>query len=170
MDDCDGHFVCCCHSFGEIYGPNGAGCAGGLLVLCIRAYFVCASAVLAQKMSLQKRHWWMAIARGVAHTTAVGLWFYAMARIPIADVTAMNYMSPIYVTIGAALFLKERLALRRLAAIAATQGRVWSVGGRVMAFISNPQSLPMTPTPWQSQSRKFLARFYRCWISRMRPM
>ena len=60
----------------------------------------------------------MAIARGVAHTAAVGLWFYAMARIPIADVTAMNYMSPIYVTIGAALFLKERLALRRLAAIA----------------------------------------------------
>ena len=118
MDDCDGHFVCCCHSFGEIYGPNDAGCAGGLLALCIRAYFVGASAVLAQKMSLQKRHWWMAITRGVAHTAAVGLWFYAMARIPIADVTAMNYMSPIYVTIGAALFLKERLALRRLAAIA----------------------------------------------------
>jgi len=52
-----------------------------------------------KKMSLQKRHWWMAITRGVAHTAAVGLWFYAMARIPIADVTAMNYMSPIYVTI-----------------------------------------------------------------------
>ena len=30
----------------------------------------------------------------------------------------MNYMAPIYVTIGATLFLKERLALRRLTAIA----------------------------------------------------
>jgi drug/metabolite transporter (DMT)-like permease len=40
-----------------------------------------------------------------------------MARIPIADVTAMNYLSPIYVTLGAALFLGERLALRRVLAI-----------------------------------------------------
>ncbi|MEM6481893.1 MAG: DMT family transporter, partial [Pseudomonadota bacterium] len=57
--------------------------------------------------------------RGLAHAVAVGLWFYAMARIPIADVTAMNYLSPIYITIGAALFLGERLALRRLLAILA---------------------------------------------------
>ena len=57
--------------------------------------------------------------RGLAHMSAVVLWFYAMARIPLADVTAMNYMSPIYVTIGAALFLGERLALRRILAVAA---------------------------------------------------
>ena len=46
----------------------------------------------------------ISIARGLAHTSAVGLWFYAMARIPIEDVTAMNYMSPIYVTIDAHCF------------------------------------------------------------------
>lgn len=57
--------------------------------------------------------------RGVAHTIGVVLWFYAMARIPIADVTAMNYLSPIYVTLGAALFLGERLALRRVLAVLA---------------------------------------------------
>jgi len=57
--------------------------------------------------------------RGLAHMSAVVLWFYAMARIPIADVTAMNYMSPIYVTIGAALFLGERLAFRRILAVVA---------------------------------------------------
>ncbi|WP_232796430.1 DMT family transporter [Roseovarius salinarum] len=57
--------------------------------------------------------------RGAAHTAAVALWFFAMARIPIADVTAMNYLSPIYVTLGAALFLGERLAARRLLAVAA---------------------------------------------------
>jgi len=45
------------------------------------------------------------------------LWFFAMARIPIADVTAMNYLAPIYISIGAALFLGERLAARRIAAI-----------------------------------------------------
>jgi drug/metabolite transporter (DMT)-like permease len=56
-------------------------------------------------------------ARGLAHTLGVALWFYAMARIPIADVTAMNYLAPIYVTLGAALFLGERLAMRRVLAI-----------------------------------------------------
>lgn len=57
------------------------------------------------------------VTRGVVHTLAVILWFFAMARIPIADVTAMNYLVPIYVTIGAALFLKEPLPPRRLIAV-----------------------------------------------------
>uniref|UniRef100_UPI0035641552 EamA family transporter n=1 Tax=Aquicoccus sp. TaxID=2055851 RepID=UPI0035641552 len=34
--------------------------------------------------------------RGLAHTVGVALWFFAMARIPIADVTAMNYLAPVY--------------------------------------------------------------------------
>lgn len=55
--------------------------------------------------------------RGVVHTIAVILWFFAMVRIPIADVTAMNYLSPVYVTIGAALFLGEKLPPRRLVAV-----------------------------------------------------
>lgn len=55
--------------------------------------------------------------RGVAHTLAVICWFFAMSRIPIAEVTAMNYLSPIYVTIGAAVLLGERLPPRRLAAV-----------------------------------------------------
>ena len=55
--------------------------------------------------------------RGVAHTIGVVLWFYAMTQIPIAEVTAMNYLNPVYVTIGAALFLGEKLALRRILAI-----------------------------------------------------
>ena len=63
--------------------------------------------------------WLMFTARGIVHTIAVALWFFAMARIPIADVTAMNYLSPVYVTIGAALFLGEKLALRRVLAVCA---------------------------------------------------
>ncbi len=55
--------------------------------------------------------------RGLVHTFAVILWFFAMARIPIAEVTAMNYLSPVYVTLGAALFLGERLPPRRLIAV-----------------------------------------------------
>lgn len=56
-------------------------------------------------------------ARGAVHTGAVIAWFFAMTQIPIAEVTAMNYFSPVYVTIGAALFLGERMAARRIAAI-----------------------------------------------------
>ena len=55
--------------------------------------------------------------RGAAHSIGVMLWFYAMTQIPIAEVTAMNYISPVYVTIGAALFLGEKLAFRRLVAV-----------------------------------------------------
>jgi drug/metabolite transporter (DMT)-like permease len=57
--------------------------------------------------------------RGLAHAAAVSLWFYAMARIPIADVIAIGYTAPIYVTIGAALFLGERLRFHRVLAIIA---------------------------------------------------
>lgn len=64
--------------------------------------------------SRQKKLFWV---RGLMHTIAVTLWFFAMARIPIAEVTAMNYLSPVYVSIGAALFLGEKLPPRRLAAV-----------------------------------------------------
>lgn len=57
--------------------------------------------------------------RGFCHALGVILWFYAMARIPIAEVTAIGYTSPIYITIGAALFLGESLAMRRILAVCA---------------------------------------------------
>ncbi|NSX56541.1 DMT family transporter [Parasulfitobacter algicola] len=66
---------------------------------------------------LTKRQFKLFGIRGIVHTLAVMLWFYAMSQIPIAEVTAMNYLSPVYVTIGAALFLGEKLALRRIIAV-----------------------------------------------------
>ncbi len=55
--------------------------------------------------------------RGVVHGIAVMLWFFAMARIPIAEVTALGYTAPIFTTIGAALFLGETLRIRRIGAV-----------------------------------------------------
>ncbi|EEB84738.1 DMT family transporter [Roseobacter sp. GAI101] len=66
---------------------------------------------------LTRRQWTLFSIRGGLHALGVILWFYAMTRISIAEVTAMNYMAPIYVTIGAALFLGETLALRRIIAV-----------------------------------------------------
>ncbi|RUS63217.1 DMT family transporter [Pseudorhodobacter sp. E13] len=56
--------------------------------------------------------------RGAVHTLAVTLWFYAMARIPVAEVTAIGYLNPVCVTLGAALLFGEKLAARRVIAIA----------------------------------------------------
>jgi drug/metabolite transporter (DMT)-like permease len=66
---------------------------------------------------LKKRQWSLFGLRGFLHALGVILWFYAMTRIPIAEVTAMNYLAPIYVTVGAAIFLGEKLALRRIIAV-----------------------------------------------------
>jgi drug/metabolite transporter (DMT)-like permease len=66
---------------------------------------------------LTPRQWKLFGMRGIFHSGGVMLWFYAMTRIPIADVTAINYLSPVFVTIGAAIFHGERLAMRRIAAV-----------------------------------------------------
>lgn len=58
------------------------------------------------------------LARGALHSIATALWFYAMARLPVAEVTAIGYLNPIVVTLGAALVFGERLAPRRILAIA----------------------------------------------------
>ena len=66
---------------------------------------------------LPRAGWALVWLRGACHTVGVTLWFYAMARITIAELTALNYMTPVFVTLGAALLLGEKLAARRLAAV-----------------------------------------------------
>ncbi|OJI92086.1 EamA domain-containing membrane protein RarD [Planktotalea frisia] len=63
------------------------------------------------------RLWRLIAVRGFFHTFGVTLWFFAMTQISIAEVTAMNYLTPVFVTIAAAIFLKERLAFRRILAV-----------------------------------------------------
>ena len=53
----------------------------------------------------------------MVHGVAVLLWFYAMTRIPIAEVTALSSSAPIFVTIGASLFLGEAIRLRRITGV-----------------------------------------------------
>ncbi|WP_298359265.1 DMT family transporter [uncultured Litoreibacter sp.] len=68
---------------------------------------------------LTPRIWKISAFRGVVHSLGVMLWFYSMTQISIAEVTAMNYLNPVYVTIAAALFLGEKLAFRRILAVMA---------------------------------------------------
>ena len=71
------------------------------------------------RVRLTPRLWRLFSLRALFHTGGGVLWFYAMTRIPIAEVTAMNYLNPVYVTVLAVFFLGERLALRRVLAIVA---------------------------------------------------
>ncbi len=63
------------------------------------------------------RIWALFGLRGALQAIAVLLWFFAMARIPIADVTAIGYLNPIVVTLGGALLLGEGFAWRRGVAV-----------------------------------------------------
>ena len=61
--------------------------------------------------------------RGAFHTSALLLWFWALPHVPLADATALAYMLPIFVMIGASWFLGERMRGDRwLAAIIAFAG------------------------------------------------
>jgi len=57
------------------------------------------------------------ILRGLVHSIGVTLWFYAMSVMPVAEVTAIGFLTYIFVSIGASIFLKEKLHKHRLTAI-----------------------------------------------------
>ncbi len=58
------------------------------------------------------------VIRNVTHFTAQNLWFYAIATIPLAQVVALEFTSPLWVVLLAPLVLGERLTpVRALAAL-----------------------------------------------------
>ena len=57
--------------------------------------------------------WPLFALRGVVHVVAVIAWFYAMARLPVAEVTAIGYLNPVVVMLGGVLLFGERLGWLR---------------------------------------------------------
>ncbi len=51
--------------------------------------------------------------RGMVHTAALTLFFLALPHIPLADMTAILFTTPIFVLIGAALVLRESVSRAR---------------------------------------------------------
>jgi drug/metabolite transporter (DMT)-like permease len=76
-------------------------------------------------------------ASGVIATFAT---FYAVANAPLANVLAINYTAPLFATIGAVLFLGERIRWVRGAALA--------VGFLGMLLVLRPGTTEMTPGLW----------------------
>ena len=45
--------------------------------------------------------------RGLVHTVGLWLWFAALPHVPMADMTALGFTGPIFIMVGAYLFLRE---------------------------------------------------------------
>ncbi|WP_264212170.1 DMT family transporter [Leisingera thetidis] len=71
------------------------------------------------RLGLTGRAWRMLALRGLCEVAATYLFLTALMRMPIANVTAVLQVLPLTVTLGAALFLREPVGWRRLAAVAA---------------------------------------------------
>ena len=57
------------------------------------------------------------VARNLVHAVGSGLWFLALPMVPLAEITAISFTTPIFLTIGAMLFFGEKVRLRRWIAI-----------------------------------------------------
>ena len=57
------------------------------------------------------------VLRGFFHAIGVTLWFYSMTVITIAEVTAIGFLTPIFICIGASFLFKEKVRGFRLFAI-----------------------------------------------------
>jgi drug/metabolite transporter (DMT)-like permease len=66
-------------------------------------------------------------ARNILHFTGQSLWFYAITMIPLAQVFALEFTSPIWVILLSPLVLGERLTPRKLTACALGFAGVWVV-------------------------------------------
>ena len=67
--------------------------------------------------------------RGLAHTVGLCLWFSALPKIPLADMTAIGFTGPIFIMIGAYLAFKEPMRWERWVAVALGFGGVLIVVG-----------------------------------------
>jgi drug/metabolite transporter (DMT)-like permease len=63
---------------------------------------------------LRTRYPWLHMARSAFQFGATGLFFLSLGHIGLAEATALTDINPVLITLGAALFLGERLGIRRL--------------------------------------------------------
>lgn len=99
-------------------GPSLPAVQGAFIRFAIGLVFLLPVLAPALRRGFAARLWPLFLGRGALHCLAVALWFFAMARITVAEVTAIGFLNPIVVTLGAALILGESLSVRRLLAIA----------------------------------------------------
>jgi len=79
--------------------------------------------ILVPMLMRQGTGWWrtsrpgLQFIRGVLGGAAMVTWFYSLAMIPVGDATALSFSVVVFTSVGAVLFLSERMGLRRWAAV-----------------------------------------------------
>jgi drug/metabolite transporter (DMT)-like permease len=71
--------------------------------------------------------------RGAVHTLGLVLWFIALPKIAMADTTAIGFTGPLFIMLGAWLFLKEPMRWERWLATAIGFGGVMIVVGPMIS-------------------------------------
>lgn len=66
---------------------------------------------------LRVNNWRSHAVRGIAGSIAMGLGFYGLRLLPLPEVTALRFVTPILVLIFAAILLRERIRLVRVSAV-----------------------------------------------------
>jgi len=84
--------------------------AFGLMFLAPAIWQACATRFPAEVLQL---FGW----RGALHVAAVIFWFYAMARVPVAEMAAIGFLNPVVVLIIAGLLLGEGLGRGRMLSV-----------------------------------------------------
>jgi len=67
--------------------------------------------------SLRSQHPWWQLLRGLFGLCAMLSWFYGLSVVPLAEATALSFSAAIFGSLGAALFLGERMRARRWSAV-----------------------------------------------------
>jgi len=75
--------------------------------------------------------------RGLFHTPGYGLWYEAVAWLPLATMSALGFTGPIFVTLGAVIFLRETVHWRRWLAV--------GIGFAGMLVIVRPGIVEVSP-------------------------
>jgi drug/metabolite transporter (DMT)-like permease len=72
--------------------------------------------------------------RGLVHTAGLMLWFLAVPHVPLAEITALGFTTPLFLMLGAAVFLQERMvAARWVAALVGFAGVLIVVSPALLA-------------------------------------
>lgn len=65
---------------------------------------------------LRTKRPWAHVRRSVFGIMAMLSWFWVITKMPLAEATAISFSAPLFITFGAALFLGEKVGMRRWAA------------------------------------------------------
>jgi drug/metabolite transporter (DMT)-like permease len=78
--------------------------------------------------------WLGQVRRGVVHTSSLLLWFIALPHMTLGNITAIGFTTPIFVMVGAVLFLGEKMIWERwVAAVIGIAGVLIVLGSTINA-------------------------------------